>query len=88
MGTTIEVVLYARSGCRLCEEVRGAIELLNRDFDFTLREVDIDSDPALRERYRLAIPVVFLNGEEAARGRIDSERIRRAMEGTGRNRES
>ena len=76
----MEVVLYTKEGCHLCEVARQAIEPLREEFGFTFRVVSLESDPALRKRYALAIPVILLDGREVARHRVDPARFRRKLE--------
>jgi hypothetical protein len=65
-----DVVLYARAGCHLCEETRAVLEALLQDRAARglavprLVERDIDTDPALHDRYAFVIPVVALGGQE------------------------
>ncbi len=44
-----------------------------------MREVRIDGDEALERRYRSAIPVVTVEGEEVSRGRLDLGAVRRSL---------
>ena len=60
-----EVILYTRAGCHLCDEVKAVLARARRKTDFTLREVDIDSDPALVAEYNDQVPVVAINGRKA-----------------------
>ncbi len=76
----MEVVLYTRAGCHLCDEAKKELMPLRDEFHFTLREVDIDSDEALRVRYGHDIPVVFLDGRKVAKHRLDREQFRRRLE--------
>jgi hypothetical protein len=41
--------------------------------------VDIDADPALRERYNECIPVVEIDGRERFRGRINEVLLARLL---------
>jgi hypothetical protein len=45
----------------------------------TPRMVNIDTDPALIERYGLLIPVVTFDGQERFRGRVDEVLLRRLL---------
>ena len=76
----MEVVLYTRAGCHLCDEAKKVLMLLRDEFHFTFREVDIDSDEALRARYGHDIPVIFLDGRKVAKHRLDREQFRRRLE--------
>ena len=54
----LNVTLYTRDGCGLCEQVKKDLKDLENKFPHHLVEVNIDSDPALKEKYGDQIPVV------------------------------
>ncbi len=54
----IEVILFSRAECHLCEEARQEIEALKEEFPFRLVIVDIDREPELQQKYGMSIPVV------------------------------
>jgi glutaredoxin len=70
------VTLYTRPDCHLCEEAKALIEPILQEFGATLREVNIDADGVLRERYGLDIPVIFIGAHKAAKHRVDAEKFR------------
>lgn len=74
-----EVTLYSRPGCHLCEEAKAAIAPLLREFGASLREVNIDADPELRERYGWDVPVIFLGSRKVAKHRVSIEQFRRQL---------
>ena len=74
-----EATLYSRPGCHLCEEAKAAIAPLLREFGATLREVNIDEDAVLRDRYGWDVPVIFLGARKVAKHRIDVEQLRRQL---------
>lgn len=47
--------------------------------DFDVRVVDVDSDPALRARYGLAVPVLLLDEEPVCHGRFDAQEVARLI---------
>jgi len=75
-----EVTLYTRPGCHLCEEAKTAIAPVLREFAGVLREVNIDKDAVLKERYGLDIPVIFIGARKAAKHRVDLQQFRRQLE--------
>lgn len=77
-----EVTLYTRPGCHLCEEAKTAMTPLLREFAASLREVNIDTDPVLRERYGLDVPVIFIGARKAAKHRLNIEQFRRQLRDT------
>ncbi len=74
-----DVTLYTRPGCPLCEEAKTQIAPLLREFDARLREVNIDADPVLRERYTNDVPVIFLGLRKVAKHRVDLAQFRRQL---------
>lgn len=78
-----DLTLYTRPGCHLCEEAKAAIEPVLREFGATLREVNVDEDEVLRERYGLDVPVIFIGAHKAAKHRINVEQFRRQMRDAG-----
>jgi glutaredoxin len=75
-----DVTLYTRPGCHLCEEAKAALAPLLREFDAVLREVNVDDDPVLKERYGWDIPVIFIGQRKAAKHRVDLGQFRRQLE--------
>jgi glutaredoxin len=74
-----EITLYTRPGCHLCEEAKAAIAPLVSEFAAHLREVNIDDDPALKERYGWDIPVLFIGAQKAAKHCVNLEQFRRQL---------
>jgi glutaredoxin len=70
-----EVVLYTRAGCHLCDDAR---DLLVRH-GLNPQSIDIDADPALRERFGVCVPVVMIDGVERFRGRVNDVLLRRLL---------
>lgn len=54
----INVTLYTREGCQLCEEAKADLDALQAVVPHKLALIDIDSDASLRELFALEIPVV------------------------------
>jgi glutaredoxin len=75
-----EVTLYTRPGCHLCEEAKAAMAPLLGEFGASLREVNIEQDAVLEERYGWDIPVIFIGARKAAKHRVDVAQFRRQLE--------
>lgn len=74
---TARLVLYSRSYCHLCEDMARALEPLGRDLDFSLRVVDVDSDPALEDLHGERVPVlVDGEGREICHYFLDADALR------------
>ena len=63
MSGPLEVVVFGKEGCHLCDEVKAEIASLG-EFADALTVVDIEKDSGLRARYWMRIPVVTVGGRE------------------------
>jgi glutaredoxin len=77
---SIEVTIYSRPGCHLCEAAKAAIEPLLAEFAAPVREVNIDEDAVLTERYGWDIPVIFVGSRKAAKHRVNVKQFRRQLQ--------
>jgi glutaredoxin len=76
----MNVVLYTRPGCHLCDEAREAIlSLREARGGFELREVDIDADDELHRRFLERIPVVEVDGEIVAELHVEPAALDAAL---------
>ena len=76
---TVEIVMYTRQGCHLCEEAWQLLEREQQRHTFILRQTDVDSDPELRRDYGECVPVVTVDGRVRFRGRINPVLLRRLL---------
>ncbi|MCB9136641.1 MAG: DUF2085 domain-containing protein [Anaerolineales bacterium] len=58
MTDKINVTLYSRPDCHLCEDVKADLAALQEQYPHILIEVNVDSDESLKEKYGNSIPVV------------------------------
>ena len=79
MPRKAHVRLYTRPGCHLCEEAKREMLAADCADQYLLEEVNIDTDPALKERYGLEIPVITINGIKAFKYRLTADDFRRAV---------
>ena len=70
-----EVVLYTKAGCCLCDDAEEALRLARARVEFTIREVDIESDPALYEAHKSDIPVIEIDGRRAFKHRVTERQL-------------
>jgi glutaredoxin len=73
------LIIYSRPGCHLCDEAKQAIESAGCQNEYTLEEINIESDPDLLSRYQYDIPVVTINGAEAFRHRLTAAEFRKKL---------
>lgn len=77
----LTATLYTRPGCHLCEEMKAVVERVSRTHDLRLLEVDISTDPELERLYGVDIPVLLIEGKEAARHRVSEAELLRILAG-------
>ena len=80
MPKTIELILYSRPQCHLCDEMKVVIDQVRADYDLRLSEVDIDTDPELQRKYTNDIPVLLVNDMPAFRWRLQEVELRARLD--------
>lgn len=73
------ITLYRREGCTLCDHAEVLIADIAPDRE--LVRVDVDRDPALRDRYGVRVPVVVVDGLEVAELVVDEAALRLVLQG-------
>jgi hypothetical protein len=53
---------------------------LLREFGAVLREINVDEDAVLRERYGWDVPVIFIGTHKSAKHRVDLAQFRRQLQ--------
>lgn len=72
----IELTLYGRVGCHLCEDMVAGLKAFQPEYGFTLTEVDVDQSLDLVQRYGSRVPVLTLGGEEVCHYFLDVVRLK------------
>ena len=75
----IEVSIYSRSNCHLCEVALAVLEEIRIELDFQITKILIDGKPELEEKYGEQVPVILINGQPHDFFRVDPERFRLAI---------
>ena len=79
MPVKAHVRLYTRPGCHLCEEAKEEMLAADCADQYILEEINIDTDPALLERYGDEIPVITINGIKAFKYRLSAAEFKKAV---------
>lgn len=72
--------MYSKPDCHLCDVAKAVVERVRRRVPFEFRVVDISADASLLERYQFEIPVVFVNGRKAFKGRVNEAELERKLQ--------
>jgi glutaredoxin len=77
------VTLYTREGCHLCDDALAVLQTERLATPFALEVVDVDTDPSLRERYGMEVPVIAVDGRKAFKYRVTAEALRQRLNREG-----
>lgn len=75
----IEVEIFSRSGCHLCESAENVIRSVGNEIAFDLKVTLIDGNSDLEEKFGDQVPVTFINGYQHDYFRVDRERFKSAL---------
>lgn len=78
-GRPVRVVVLGRRGCHLCEVASAVVAEEAPAAGAGWVEREVTDSPVLLERYAEHVPVVFVDGTEHARLRVDPLRLRSAL---------
>lgn len=84
----LEVTLYTRAGCHLCDQAKALMAPLLRRAAARLTEVDIDRDPVLLARYNVDVPVIFMGSRKVAKHRVDVRQFKKQLEEARKSQDS
>jgi hypothetical protein len=80
----IEVLVYSRPGCHLCEvAIERLVGLHEEGYRFEMHEIDIESDDLLLRRHLEKIPVVEVDGIVASELVFDEPGVRARLDTVG-----
>ena len=70
------VIIYSRPGCHLCDDAKAAIMSAGCNDQFTLEEINIESDDELLRKYKYDIPVIAIDGAETFIHRVNAKEFK------------
>jgi len=66
------LTLYSRTWCHLCEDMLSGLQVLQAGRSFELTVIDVDSDPALEQRFGERVPVLMHGDRELCHYHLDA----------------
>jgi glutaredoxin len=73
----LQLQIYTRKDCCLCEEMKSVIHEAKAPFPITLDEIDVDSSAELQVLYGDEVPVLFINGRKAFKYRVTARELQK-----------
>ena len=71
----MKLTLYTRADCRLCDDMRGALDTYLARYPLDLELVDVDRNPELWHLHGARVPVLALDGEEVCHYFLDESAL-------------
>jgi glutaredoxin len=75
----VELVIYTRKDCCLCDEMKEVIRQVTGHGPLTLEEVDVDASREKQEKYGNQVPVLFINGRKAFKYRVTRRELEKKL---------
>lgn len=77
---TIQLQIYTRGSCCLCEQMKSIVREAAARFPLTLEEIDVDESAELTTLYGAEVPVLFINGRKAFKYRVTARQLEKRLQ--------
>ncbi len=75
----VKITIYSKKECHLCDNAKGILQKMQREFPFSLAEIDIEKNSELFKKYKHLIPVIEIDGEIAFNYKINEAELRKLL---------
>lgn len=75
----LQVLLYTKKDCSLCDAAKETILRVRKKISFDFKEMDIESEEDLYEKFKYEIPVVFINDKRVFTYRVNGKDLKRTL---------
>jgi glutaredoxin len=76
----LEIVVFTRPTCPLCDEAWELLQRWQKTYGFSLHAKNIDESADLRHEHGEWVPVVAVNGKVHFRGHVNEVLLRRILD--------
>jgi len=76
------LIVYYRHGCHLCEQMMASLLQLKPELGYEIKQINIDEDDNLRQKFHADIPVVTYQDEVIFYHFFDELALREALNKT------
>ena len=76
MSTAMQLTLYGRRDCCLCDEMAEVVEAVAAERGLGVEKIDVDGNPELAHAYGHEIPVLCLGATRIVSGRVSARALR------------
>jgi len=72
----LNITIYSKKECHLCDIAKEELEFIRHEYDFSLKEINIEKDAVSFEKFKHLIPVVEVDGKIISTGKVNGEKIK------------
>lgn len=72
----VNITIYSKNNCHLCDIAIETLLKIQKEFPFSLTEVDIVKDKAIFEKYKYLIPVIEIDGEKTFTYKVNEAELK------------
>ena len=76
---SVQLTVYSRYGCHLCEDMIAQLTTLQQDYDFQFNVIDISDDPVLELQFGVKVPVLIHQEKEVCQYFLDIDNFKSLM---------
>lgn len=73
------LILYSKKDCHLCEIAKEKLRKIQKEFPFSLQEIDIEKDIGAFEKYKYLIPVIEIDGKITFNCKVNEAQLRKIL---------
>ena len=75
----VNVTVFFKKDCHLCDAAKETLLKVQKEFPFSLTEIDIEKDKTAFEKYRHLIPVIEVDGKEVFNYRVNENEMKKLL---------
>jgi len=75
----VQLTLYIREGCHLCDDMEQALRECESELDFETRRVPINNNAELEQAFGSKVPVLVCGDQEICHYFLDMQALKRVL---------
>lgn len=78
-SSVVNITVYSKKDCHLCDIAMEILLNIQKEFPFSLTEIDIEKDEIVFEKYKYLIPVIEIDGEKVFNYSVNETEMKRIL---------
>ncbi|MCZ7398969.1 MAG: glutaredoxin family protein [Candidatus Methanoperedens sp.] len=72
----VNITIYSKNNCHLCDIAMETLLKIQKEFPFSLTEIDIEKDKEIFEKYKYLIPVIEIDGKKTFTYKVNEAELK------------